>query len=205
MGRLVKCAGCGADIWSEVPVCRCGHRQRGVPRAAPAKRKGASWRSWAVAIVLGTFALTTFGVVLNHRPKGKVQVEAEAPKELPVARDQFLVELRDRIREGELLDHGTLELPEYGLDGIRLRFVFASPSPRMTPADAEVITKGLVTNAIAVLLEHGHDPKAEETFISAYCFQPAGKSVTGREQLLTFGSAHYDWNDEKVVFERHED
>ena len=58
-----------------------------------------------------------------------------------------------------------------------------------------------VTLAIQVLIAHGHDPKESMTFVSAYAYQPSGKSVTGRAQVLTHGSAHYDYNTDKVVFE----
>jgi hypothetical protein len=169
-----------------------------------AKRK--SWEELSkfekVTGVIGLIAIiAAIGWCASTAMKDDGAKTSSETKALSLSQEGFLQAIEAKIADGDLLKRGTITVEEYSGESIRLRYTFKSPKPRMTRNEAEVITVGLVTFAVKVLMEHGYNPREGWMFISAYCYQPAEKSVTGADRLLTYGSAKYDFNVDKVIFE----
>lgn len=75
---------------------------------------------------------------------------------------------------------------------------------RRTPsgyAEVEADTRRVARAVLATLLAEGRNPHAEWTFVSVRAQQPAGQGETGVDLTRSFGSTHYDFNSDQLVFE----
>jgi hypothetical protein len=89
--------------------------------------------------------------------------------------------------------------PDNSAKSIALTLVY-----RRTPsgyAEVEADT-GRVARAVpATLLAEGRNPHTEWVFVSVRAQQPAGQGETGIDLTPSFGSTHYDFNSDQLVFE----
>lgn len=121
--------------------------------------------------------------------------------EIPMSNSRLLGEIENMVGDGNLLDQGYVDVTTFEPRSLTLKYMKKSPTPRMTRDEAEVITLGLVKFSIDVLIKHGYNPRERSMIIIAHAYQPAGKSVTGADQVRTFGKAMYSYVADRVTFE----
>jgi hypothetical protein len=75
---------------------------------------------------------------------------------------------------------------------------------RRTPsgyAEVQADTARVARAALQTLMANGRNPHAEWIFISVRAQEPAGQGETGADMTRIFGTTHYDFNSDQLVFE----
>jgi hypothetical protein len=84
-------------------------------------------------------------------------------------------------------------------DSIGLTIVYRrSPSGY---AEVQADTARVARAVLQTLMANGRNPHAEWIFVSVRAQQPAGQGETGADMTRIFGSTHYDFNSDQLVFE----
>ncbi len=65
---------------------------------------------------------------------------------------------------------------------------------------AESLGTKKCTEAVKWLSENGYDVGSLGVFVTCHVYSPAGTGVTGTELVAKWGSAHYDFNNDIVVW-----
>lgn len=138
--------------------------------------------------------------------KPKAEKKETAPK-LPYAtRDEFLAATLAQFGPdgtGALFDKGTVLMDpsdDFEPDSVMIRYQIAE-GKQLSRAEAETVLRPLAGAGVKALIERGWNPREKMTLVWARASQPAGGSVTGEPTVRRFGTARYDYNEDRILFD----
>lgn len=148
----------------------------------------------------------------TKKPAAKRRAPAEPKTESPTlpfaTREEFVAATLAQFKAGggvgHLFDDGVVEVrPDDRFDtlSVEIRYTIA-PEKTLSRGSAETVLPVLAGAGVKALIERGWNPREKMTVVRARAWQPAGKSVTGGDMVRTFGTARYDYNEDRIIFER---
>lgn len=125
---------------------------------------------------------------------------ADAAVTLPFGAAELEANLRKQTAKGNLFSRGSLEIRHMTAHEISMTFHFKQ-GESVEAEMPEVATMGLAKLTIDDLIAAGFNPREQWLMVHVWAEQPAERSVTGGAQVRVFGSANYDFSDDKLTYE----
>lgn len=210
--KTIRCPGCDKDISTKEIKCPyCGKFIFGYYKMTPLMQK--FFKVLMIIIGILAFLLIAINIASENKQEAKKDIEKEISQtnseplkaqivEEKIDETPFKIALQNISQKivGNKYGHVLIEL-DLRKDMYRVCFVYEKDPMSMSTAKA--LSLAGVKSVIDMLMEQKRDPNNEWISIFARVHtNVTKKSVTGKEQVRTYGVAEYDFLDDKIIWKQ---